>query len=103
MKLHRFALGFPIVISSFVLAGAGSRAAADPVVGGNLATEVDAPLVTLAAVASGGSGASSAQAGKQGTCGEGMLEVDTRLVTDLITACQLVANKLSALLPLNQP
>ena len=34
---------------------------------------------------------------------EGMLEVDTRLVTDLITACQLVANKLSALLPLNQP
>ena len=37
-----------------------------------------------------------------GEC-EGMLEVDTRLVTDLITACQLVANKLSALLPLNQP
>jgi len=34
---------------------------------------------------------------------EGMLEVDTRLVTDLITACQLVANKLSALPPLNQP
>ena len=56
MKFHRLALGFPIVISSFVLAGAGSRAAADPVVGGNLATEVDAPLVTLAAVASGGAG-----------------------------------------------
>ena len=34
---------------------------------------------------------------------EGMLEVDTRLVTDLIAACQLVANKLSALPPLNQP
>ena len=34
---------------------------------------------------------------------EGMLEVDTRLVADLITACQLVANKLSALPPLNQP
>ena len=34
---------------------------------------------------------------------EGMLEVDTRLLTDLITACQLVANKLSALPPLNQP
>ena len=34
---------------------------------------------------------------------EGMLEVDTPLVTDLITACQLVANKLSALPPLNQP
>ena len=34
---------------------------------------------------------------------EGMLEDDTRLVTDLITACQLVANKLSALPPLNQP
>ena len=34
---------------------------------------------------------------------EGMLEVDTRLMTDLITACQLVANKLSALPPLNQP
>jgi len=34
---------------------------------------------------------------------EGMLEVDTRLVTDLITACQLVANKLSALPPLTQP
>ncbi len=33
---------------------------------------------------------------------EGMLEVDTRLVADLITACQLVANKLSALPPLNQ-
>ncbi len=76
MKFHRLALGFPIVISSFVLAGAGSRAAADPVVGGNLATEVDAPLVTLAAVASGGAAASSAQAGKQGTCGEGMIEVD---------------------------
>lgn len=76
MKFHRLALGFPIVISSFVLAGAGSRAAAEPVVGENLATEVDAPLVTLAAVASGGPGASSAQAGKQGTCGEGMIEVD---------------------------
>ena len=34
---------------------------------------------------------------------EGMLEVDTRLVADLIAACQLVANKLSALPPLNQP
>ncbi len=34
---------------------------------------------------------------------EGMLEVDTRLVADLITACQLVANKLSALPPLNEP
>jgi len=34
---------------------------------------------------------------------EGMLEVDTRLVADLITACQLVANKLSAWPPLNQP
>ncbi len=34
---------------------------------------------------------------------EGMLEVDMRLVTDLIAACQLVANKLSALPPLNQP
>ena len=34
---------------------------------------------------------------------EGMLEVDTRLVADLITACRLVANKLSALPPLNQP
>jgi hypothetical protein len=34
---------------------------------------------------------------------EGMLEVDTRLVADLITACQLVANKLSALPSLNQP
>lgn len=34
---------------------------------------------------------------------EGMLEVDTRLVTDLITACQQVANKLGALPPLNQP
>ena len=34
---------------------------------------------------------------------EGMLEVDTRLVADLIMACQLVANKLSALPPLNQP
>jgi hypothetical protein len=33
---------------------------------------------------------------------EGMLEVDTRLVSDLITACQQVANKLSALPPLNQ-
>ena len=33
---------------------------------------------------------------------EGMLEVDMRLVTDLIAACQLVANKLSALPPLNQ-
>lgn len=34
---------------------------------------------------------------------EGMLEVDTRLVTDLITACQQVADKLGALPPLNQP
>ena len=34
---------------------------------------------------------------------EGMLEVDSRLVTDLISACQLVAKKLSALPPLNQP
>jgi hypothetical protein len=34
---------------------------------------------------------------------EGMLEVDSRLVTDLIAACQRVANKLSALPPLNQP
>jgi hypothetical protein len=34
---------------------------------------------------------------------EGMLEVDTRLVADLITACQQVANKLAALPPLNQP
>jgi len=34
---------------------------------------------------------------------EGMLEVDSRLVTDLISACELVANKLSALPPLNEP
>ena len=34
---------------------------------------------------------------------EGMLEVDTRLVTDLITACQQVANKLEALPPLTPP
>jgi hypothetical protein len=34
---------------------------------------------------------------------EGMLEVDSRLVTDLIAASQRVANKLSALPPLNQP
>lgn len=34
---------------------------------------------------------------------EGMLEVDTRLVTDLITACQQVADKLGALPPLNPP
>lgn len=31
---------------------------------------------------------------------EGMLEVDTRLVTDLITACKQVADKLGALPPL---
>jgi hypothetical protein len=34
---------------------------------------------------------------------EGMLEVDTRLVADLITACQQVANKLEALPPLTNP
>ena len=34
---------------------------------------------------------------------EGMLEVDTRLVADLITACQQVANKLAALPPLTPP
>ena len=34
---------------------------------------------------------------------ESMLEVDTRLVADLITACQVVANKLSALPPLTPP
>jgi hypothetical protein len=34
---------------------------------------------------------------------EGMLEVDTRLVTDLIMACQQVADKLGALPLLNQP
>lgn len=34
---------------------------------------------------------------------EGMLEVDTRLVADLITACQQVANKLGALPSPNQP
>jgi hypothetical protein len=34
---------------------------------------------------------------------EGMLKVDTRLVADLITVCQLVANKLSALPPLTPP
>jgi len=34
---------------------------------------------------------------------EGMLEVDTRLVADLITACQQVANKLGALPPLAEP
>ena len=34
---------------------------------------------------------------------EGMLEVDTRLVADLITACQQVANKLEALPPLTPP
>lgn len=33
---------------------------------------------------------------------EGMLEVDSRLVTDLITACQQVADKLGALPPLIQ-
>ena len=31
---------------------------------------------------------------------EGMLEVDTRLVTDLITACKQVADKLGALSPI---
>lgn len=34
---------------------------------------------------------------------EGMLEVDSRLVADLITACRQVADKLGALPPLNQP
>ena len=34
---------------------------------------------------------------------EGMLEVDSRLVADLITACQQVANKLGALPPLQNP
>ncbi len=34
---------------------------------------------------------------------EGLLEVDTRLVADLITACQLVANKPDALPPLTAP
>lgn len=34
---------------------------------------------------------------------EGMLEVNSRLVTDLITACQQVADKLGALPPPNQP
>lgn len=33
---------------------------------------------------------------------EGMLEVNSRLVTDLITACQQVADKLAALPPINQ-
>ena len=34
---------------------------------------------------------------------EGMLEVDTRLVVDLITACQQVADKLNMLPPLTPP
>jgi hypothetical protein len=34
---------------------------------------------------------------------EGMLEVDSRLVTDLIMACQQVADKLGALPPLTNP
>ena len=34
---------------------------------------------------------------------EGMLEVDSRLVTDLITACVQVAAKLEALPPIKQP
>jgi len=34
---------------------------------------------------------------------ESMLEVDTRLVADLITACQQVADKLGALPPLKSP
>lgn len=34
---------------------------------------------------------------------EGMLEVDSRLVTDLINACQQVANKLGELPPPNKP
>ena len=34
---------------------------------------------------------------------EGMLEVDTRLVADLIKACHQVANKLGALPPLTNP
>ncbi len=33
---------------------------------------------------------------------EGLLEVDSRLVADLITACQQVADKLDALPPLNR-
>lgn len=34
---------------------------------------------------------------------EGMLEVDSRLVADLISACKRVADKLGALPPLKQP
>jgi hypothetical protein len=34
---------------------------------------------------------------------EGMLEVDSRLVADLITACGQVAAKLGALPPIQQP
>ena len=34
---------------------------------------------------------------------EGMLEVDTRLVTDLLTACEQVAEKLGTLAPLKAP
>ena len=34
---------------------------------------------------------------------EGLLDLDLRLVTDLITVCQQVADKLNALPPLDQP
>ena len=65
MKSPRLALGFPVLVSSFFLMGAGARAeAVAPVVGESSAAEVS---VTLAAAASGGS-VSPTQAGKQGAC-----------------------------------
>jgi len=73
MKSPRLALGFPVLVSSFFLMGAGARAeAVASVVAESASSE---PMVTLAAAASGGS-VSPTQAGKQGACADGMVEVE---------------------------
>jgi hypothetical protein len=71
MKSHRLALGFPIIVTGFVLTGVGARAEAATV--SAPVAEASAETVSLAAVVPASQGSGS---GKRGACAEGMVEVE---------------------------
>ncbi len=77
MKSHRLAIGFPVIVSSFVLAGAFSRAPSEPSSDDRIAgDETLREVVTLAAAVNGQPSLTASTQGKQGACVEGMVEVE---------------------------
>ncbi len=74
MRSHRLPIGLSIIFASFSLTGAASRAQIDA---GSDPVSAQAPeVLSLAAAVPAGVVPTGAPAGRQGACGEGMIEVE---------------------------